>query len=121
MIPTMMLQPLLENALLHGIMPSTLNGELVIDFKELDNSLLITITDNGIGIENSRALKQHDTHKSHGMGLIIKRIAALSHFVPQPITINMSPAFDNNKNPGNKIILLIPDGLHTSWLQAQQQ
>ncbi|HEV8081141.1 MAG TPA: two-component regulator propeller domain-containing protein [Chitinophagaceae bacterium] len=120
MIPTMMMQPLLENALLHGIMPSTINGELIIDLKEFDTSLLITITDNGIGIENNRALKQHDQHKSRGMELITKRIAALSHFVTQPITINMAPAFKNDKNPGNKITLLIPAELYKAWLHAQK-
>jgi len=121
MIPTMMLQPLLENALLHGIMPSSMNGELVIDLKEQDDNLMITITDNGIGIENSRALKEHSEHKSHGMELIKKRIAALSYFVAQPITITMSTAFDNATNPGNKIVLLIPSGLHKAWLHARKQ
>lgn len=121
MIPTMMLQPLLENALLHGIMPSSVNGELVIDLKEQDKNLVITITDNGIGIENSRALKENSEHKSHGMELIKKRIAALSHFVAEPITFTMSPAFDNAINPGNKIILLIPAGLHKAWLHAHKK
>ena len=121
MIPTMMLQPLLENALLHGIMPSTINGELIIDLKEKNENLLITITDNGIGIANSRALKENSEHKSHGMELIKKRIAALNHFVKQPITLTMTPAFDNDKNPGNQIILFIPAKLHKAWLQAQQK
>ena len=121
MIPTMMLQPLLENAVLHGIMPSSVDGKLEIDIQELDKNLLITITDNGIGIANSRALKETSEHKSHGMGLIIKRMAALGHFGKQPITINMYPAFDNDKNPGNKITIFIPDGLHKAWLNAQQK
>ncbi len=121
MIPTMMLQPLLENALLHGIMPSSVNGELIIDLKEASKNLLITITDNGIGIENSRKLKQDLQHKSRGMELIIKRIAALSHFVVQPISINMQPAFKSDKNPGNKITLLIPEGLHMAWQKANKK
>jgi two-component sensor histidine kinase len=121
MVPTMMLQPLLENALLHGIMPSTINGELVIDIKQQDKNLSITIIDNGIGIENSRVFKQTNNHKSHGMELIIKRIDALSHFISHPINFNMMPAFDNEKNPGNKITIIIPDDLYKAWLQVQQQ
>ncbi len=119
MIPTMMLQPLLENALLHGVMPSTLNGNLMIDVSMLKNCLLITITDNGIGMENSKALKQNNEHKSHGMQLILKRITALNNFVSEPIIIKMSPAFNNDKNPGNKIKLLIPDDLYGAWQKAQ--
>jgi LytS/YehU family sensor histidine kinase len=121
MIPTMILQPLLENALLHGMMPSALKGELLIELKLEDGNLIIMITDNGIGIENSIALKEIGGHKSRGMELIRKRIAALSHFGSQAITISMSPAFASDKNPGNKIILFIPTDLHTAWLNAQHK
>ena len=120
MIPTMMLQPLLENALLHGIMPSAINGQLEIVLKEATKNLVITITDNGIGMANSKVLKQDEPHKSHGMGLIIKRIDALSHLCTQPFTINMQPAFTDTKNPGNTIILLVPVELYPAWLAAKQ-
>jgi two-component sensor histidine kinase len=121
MIPTMMLQPLLENALLHGIMPSTINGQLVITLKEAAKNLVITITDNGIGMANSRVIKQNEPHKSHGMGLIIKRIDALSHLCIQPFTINMHLPFEDDKNPGNAIVLLIPAELYPAWLKAKQK
>ena len=121
MIPTMILQPLLENALLHGIMPSSIDGNLLIDIKEQDHCVMIVITDNGIGIINSLALKvTGNKHKSRGMELIEKRIAALSCFGSTPITISISPAFESEKNPGNKIVLLIPQNLHQAWLHAQQ-
>ncbi len=120
MIPTMILQPLLENALLHGIMPSLIDGKVSIELKELDKNLLIIITDNGIGIASSLALKEPNGHKSHGMELIKKRIAALSSFGEHAITIAMFPAFVSEKNPGNKITLFIPQELFPSWLQAKQ-
>ncbi|MHB1178928.1 MAG: histidine kinase, partial [Daejeonella sp.] len=121
MIPTMILQPLLENALLHGMMPSVLQGELLIELKLEDRNLIIIITDNGIGIENSMALKENAGHKSRGMELIKKRITALSRFGTHAITISMSPAFESEKNPGNKIILFIPAELHKAWLNAQHK
>jgi len=121
MIPTMVLQPLLENALLHGIMPSAVKGKIVIELKDLENNLLIVITDNGIGIDNSLALKDVNGHKSRGMELIKKRIAALSRFGQRAVTISMSQAFDSRKNPGNRIHLLIPAELHRAWMQAQDQ
>lgn len=120
MIPTMILQPLLENALLHGILPSDLEGKLLIELKLEDSNLVIIITDNGIGVENSMALKEISGHKSRGMELIKKRITALSHFGSQVMSISMSPAFESEKNPGNKITLFIPLTLHLAWLQAQQ-
>jgi ligand-binding sensor domain-containing protein/two-component sensor histidine kinase len=119
MVPTMILQPLIENALLHGIMPSAIAGEIVIDLKEREGNLVIIITDNGIGIANSTALKV-GTHKSRGMELIKKRITALSRFGTQAITISMLPAFADEKNPGNQIILFIPRELHQAWIKAQR-
>lgn len=120
MIPTMMLQPLLENALLHGIMASNKFGELSIRLEESNKNLLITIIDNGIGIDNSRILHKESAHKSHGTELIKKRIAALYHFGNNPITLNTTEAFTSATNPGVKIILLIPEDLYQNWLTAYQ-
>lgn len=53
------------------------------------------------------------------MGLIKKRIDALTHFVIQPITLTMAPAFNNEKNPGNTISLFIPATLYNAWLRVQ--
>jgi LytS/YehU family sensor histidine kinase len=120
MIPTMLLQPLLENALLHGIMPSTINGDILLELSLFQNNLCIVITDNGIGIEKSRILKKSQSHKSHGMDLIRKRIAALNHFGESPIILQMTPAFEDDKNPGNRITIIIPAKLHSVWLKAQR-
>lgn len=121
MIPTMMLQPLLENSLLHGIMPSTVPGELLVTLEELDKNLIITIMDNGIGIKNSKTLQEHSHHKSHGRELIRKRIAALFHFGNQPITLSTTTAYESKINPGVKTTLVIPRDLYAAWLKAQQQ
>ncbi|HWB27178.1 MAG TPA: histidine kinase [Chitinophagaceae bacterium] len=121
MIPTMMLQPFLENALLHGIMPSAIEGEIVVDIKEKNGFLQIIITDNGIGIANSKALKGLGGHNSLGMELIEKRIYALSRVSENGIKIHLSEATAGNKNPGTKITLLIYAGLYDAWLQAQKQ
>ena len=120
MIPTMIVQPLLENALLHGLMPSSIDGKLAIGLKEQNGGLLITITDNGIGLANSAALKNTESHKSRGMELIKKRIAALSRFGAHAITICMAPAFSGEKNPGNQTTLFIPHELYEAWQHAQQ-
>jgi LytS/YehU family sensor histidine kinase len=119
MIPTMMLQPLLENALLHGIMPSTIRGDLLIEIEEQGEDLKIIITDNGIGMENSLAARGGVSHKSHGMGLIKKRINALNHFVKRPVQFISEPVSGDKNNPGNRIVILIPALLYHSWQQAQ--
>lgn len=119
MIPTMMLQPLLENAILHGLMPSSLPGQLTIEIEERGTNLIIKISDNGIGIQNSQLFHQQALHKSHGTQLIRKRISALNHFGKDPINIHVTSAFDDLKNPGLSIKLTIPFGLYNAWLAVQ--
>lgn len=52
MIPTALIQPLVENAVWHGLLPDTLNlkKELHINFRVENNTLLIEVDDNGVGI-----------------------------------------------------------------------
>lgn len=120
MIPTMILQPLLENAVLHGIMPSGERGIVQIRFAQQEQDLLITVIDNGIGIANSQALKTGNPHKSKGMKLIFKRIKALSYFGTKPISVTIDPAFDSITNPGTKITLIIPFSLYGNWYISQK-
>ena len=121
MIPTMMLQPLLENAILHGIVPSSLPGNIIIKFSHSPNYIIIEISDNGIGIKNSQKIKQpSELHKSRGMELINKRIAALNHFSILPITISQSSILDSPSNPGNRTIISIPIDLYKNWLTRQK-
>ncbi|HVX49919.1 MAG TPA: histidine kinase [Chitinophagaceae bacterium] len=120
MIPAMMLQPFLENALLHGIMPSLQPGKIDIDIKEMGKTLLLTITDNGIGIVNSKALKDSTGHKSLGMELIQKRVDALNRFSHNAIHVHFSVPYPGTQNPGVRIAMVVEEGLYYAWLSAQK-
>lgn len=74
LIPPMLLQPFVENAIWHGIMPIEGDGFIEIDFTILEDVLTIKITDNGIGIDNSSAKKTDNNHKSRGLNIIQERI-----------------------------------------------
>jgi signal transduction histidine kinase len=65
MLPAMILQPLAENALMHGLQHKTGDKKLKIRFSKINSAIRITIEDNGIGIEEARRLKT----KSNGVGL----------------------------------------------------
>jgi len=79
-IPTMLIQPYVENAIWHGLM--NLNGErqavLKIDISQEDNILRIDIQDNGIGRARSNAFKRDSLHHSVGMQLTEKRIEMIN-------------------------------------------
>ncbi len=65
MLPSMILQPLAENALLHGLQNKTDDKKLLLQISKLDNAVQIVIQDNGIGIEAAKKLKTN----SNGVGL----------------------------------------------------
>ncbi|TNF47957.1 MAG: hypothetical protein EP305_06580 [Bacteroidetes bacterium] len=81
-IPAMILQPFVENSIIHGILPNEdKKGEIKVEIHEQDRQLIIRITDNGVGIENSIRQKQdiEGDHKSQGMEITSKRIELLNH------------------------------------------
>ena len=80
-IPPMLLQPYIENAVWHGLRYKTEKGFLRIAItKKTENEITVTIADNGIGRERSKALKTDNQQKqnSKGMGNIKKRVAILN-------------------------------------------
>jgi len=64
LVPPMITQPFVENAVEHGIKDLQENGFLDIRFKRVNNQMIIEVEDNGIGIHHSMPLK-NDKSKSH--------------------------------------------------------
>lgn len=72
-IPTMIIQPFVENAILHGLMPKKSNRKLTINICENGSSIVCTITDNGIGREAAEQLNKEKTGKSPSRGISVTR------------------------------------------------
>ncbi|MCX2480374.1 histidine kinase [Pedobacter sp. MC2016-15] len=105
MIPSMILQPYIENAIWHGLMPKEEGGNLaiVINHQSAD-SLLIQITDDGIGIDNSLRIK-NEKHNSKGMSLTQERVNLINQIESDPIQIRIH----QNGNSGTTISIIIPN------------
>ncbi len=74
-LPCMMLQPIVENSIVHGIVPLKGKGKISIDLKQDDKMLIITIVDNGIGREAAEKQKEkYDQHKSFATQIMRDRI-----------------------------------------------
>jgi hypothetical protein len=75
-LPPLIIQPFVENAILHGLLPLTHKGFLLIRIEHVDDMLLCTVEDNGIGREKAKLLKKEylTKHKSHGIEITLKRI-----------------------------------------------
>ncbi|SFR63613.1 histidine kinase [Maribacter stanieri] len=92
-IPPMLLQPYIENAIWHGLRYRDEKGELLVTVKENSvDSIIISITDNGIGRKKSAEIKTQNQRKqkSKGMGIIKKRVAILNDMYTDKVDIKIS-------------------------------
>lgn len=91
-IPTMLLQPFVENAILHGLRPGTNPKELKISiWPESGNRIGISILDNGIGIEEAqrRGQKLLDNRDHQGLATTKQRIDLLNEGKKERITLKV--------------------------------
>jgi len=76
-VPPMMIQPLVENAIWHGLMNKSGDRKLFIRYKLEDDRLICEIEDNGIGIIRSSLRPKHG-HQSFGIENIRHRLSLLN-------------------------------------------
>ncbi|MFC3563089.1 ligand-binding sensor domain-containing protein [Pedobacter jamesrossensis] len=104
LIPSMLLQPYVENAIWHGIMPKETGGEIQININlKNEDYLNIEIIDDGVGIENSLKSKK-DTHISKGMQLTRERLNLLGQIEAKPIHLDVHQNAEN----GTTVFISIP-------------
>jgi sensor histidine kinase YesM len=73
--PALLLQPYIENAIWHGLMPQKGEKKLEINLIRKENRIAILIIDNGIGYEDSMRNKTENSHhKSFGLDIVNERI-----------------------------------------------
>jgi len=70
-IPVMILQALLENAIIHGVGPLHEKGHIVLKLKEEGGKLNCAVMDNGVGMD---AHKPKEDHKSYARAIIKERL-----------------------------------------------
>lgn len=82
LLPPMLVQPLIENAILHGlIVGQQPGGHLEVQMMRSDKNICITVADNGVGIGNSKntIAKNVVKEKSLGLASIKERIEILNN------------------------------------------
>ena len=78
LIPPMLIQPFVENAIRHGIIKGPRKGMLNIQFDTSAELLKVTIEDNGIGIYNSQQQKPKTDHQSMALKVTRERLESIS-------------------------------------------
>ncbi|WP_299312318.1 histidine kinase [uncultured Aquimarina sp.] len=108
MIPPMLLQPYVENAVWHGLRYRPDKGQLTIHFSKTYVDIIeITISDNGIGREKSKALKtlNQKKQKSQGMSNIKKRITILNTMYKDKVDVFISDLTGEEEGTQVKLVL----------------
>ncbi len=108
-IPTMIVQPFVENAVKHGLLHKTGLRELEITTSVNNNSLSIVIRDNGIGREASTKLQKQRIGKSFATDAIDSRLAILNKVRRTEIQLEITDLYDDSGlSRGTLVRLTIP-------------
>lgn len=110
-IPPMFIQPFIENAILHGLIPLEKNGAISIQLKKEDNSIVCFIVDSGIGRKKSFELKNNSNrnHKSLGTKISENRIKLLNAIYKKNLKIEYTDLYDEHGNAcGTQVKVILP-------------
>ena len=111
-VPSLILQPFLENALWHGLSSKKDNKKIELEIiNENDSFIIISITDNGIGRIEAQKIKDSKLLKRKSLGLAItnERLANFYKGYNKEYSVEIKDLYDEkNKAIGTKVIITIP-------------
>ncbi|MFN3137500.1 MAG: tetratricopeptide repeat protein [Allomuricauda sp.] len=103
-VPMLLVQPYIENAIIHGLMPKEGNKELKVSFTDKETNIECVIEDNGAGLTQTEARKSNRI--SRGMSITERRIQALKQHSAQQL-VKIENLSDENRS-GTRVTILIP-------------
>ena len=111
-IPAMLLQPYVENAILHGLTPLKSGGHLEISMRMQGNNLLCRIKDNGIGRDRAREMRQLSGRKDHhslGMKITSDRLELINNLHGSHLSMTITDLKNEDGSPaGTQVDIFIP-------------
>jgi tetratricopeptide (TPR) repeat protein len=110
-LPSLLLQPFIENSIIHGVVPKKENGKIDVVFEIDEENLVCTIQDNGIGIYHSQSNKEKlvHVHKSMALSITKNRLKMMETILQKETSLQISEISDEtNEILGTKVILTIP-------------
>lgn len=93
LVPSMLVQPFVENAILHGLLPLESKGQLEVIFRLSETGqLMCVIDDNGVGRKTAEENRNKNSplHRSHGMRIVEERLKKLMEVDGTDVTIRIT-------------------------------
>lgn len=104
-IPTMLLQPIVENAVNHGVFNKIDKGLVVLNFIKIQNGVFkVEIIDDGVGLANTQKRQNKNIKSSH---VLTDRLHFLNQSGGWKITYNTEVVSPDREDKGNKSIFMI--------------
>lgn len=107
MLPPMLVQPVIENSIKHGIRNLEGNGVVKVDFAYKSDILVVTIEDNGVGRGFTQSLRIPG-HKSLGLNVIRQRLDLLNEKTSTSVNrLEVTDLMENGVPSGTKVTLYL--------------
>lgn len=110
-IPTMLIQPFVENAIGHGLMHKKGKGNLQVTLKLEEDSILCTIEDNGIGRAKAMEIKNNkkENHRSLGTSITESRLRLVNSLYGKNMKVEYTDLKDEKgEASGTRVEISIP-------------
>lgn len=107
-IPPMLLQPFVENAIIHGIYHKKKTGNIYLRFFKTNNHLQIEIEDDGVGREKAKEYIKSE-HNSYATQITKSRLENINNLLSKKASFEIIDLFNHKKRPkGTKVIFKLP-------------
>lgn len=109
-IPPLLIQPFVENAILHGVVPKEGNGKIEVNFDVQNGQFICSISDDGIGLSKSKQSKEDSftAHKSMALEITKKRLEIMEATTLKSAQIDIQELTKNKEVIGTKVTLRLP-------------
>ncbi len=111
-VPSLLIQPFIENAIWHGLINKSGDKKLTVNFEQGNDihRLTCTVEDNGIGREKAAEARRNNhtmLHESKGIRITQERIALLQYQIRNEVSVTISDKVNANQEPEGTLVKLI--------------
>ena len=107
LIPPMLIQPFVENAIIHGLSKRAIDGLLIVRFEKSENTIIVNVIDNGVGIDATKKTTNQG-HRSFGTEITKERMAIYEKNFNKSFAWSALNAYDDDEFPGTNVEITIP-------------
>jgi len=117
LLPNMVLQPYIENALWHGLSQKKGDKNLELIIHKQNGAIIYNVKDNGVGRKKAAEFKSlyRKEHKSKGMELLTRRFKLLNEEFGFEIKTQVSDVMNNEEVGGTLVSIHVPNSLSENF------